>query len=144
MKEIPPGISAVDCDDTEASLLDCTSTATSGIQGECSVARSSANDATVLACGTADASGAHPIVHIAMIASQSPPHSMLSRICIFERSASLNSLVCDAGLVQSMLVAVGFCATPPGCDDGFVRVSHMPVLFRDLHGARPCTGSYIS
>ena len=51
--DIPPGISGVDCDGTEASLLDCTSTAMFGIQAECSVARSPANDATVLACGAA-------------------------------------------------------------------------------------------
>ena len=51
--DVPPGISAVDGDGTETSLLDCISSNVNEIQGECSVPLSTANDATVLACGTA-------------------------------------------------------------------------------------------
>lgn len=57
--DIPPGISAVDCDGSETSLLDCTSSNEYEIQSECSVEDSSANDATVIACGT-ESTGAAP------------------------------------------------------------------------------------
>ena len=50
-KDIPPGTSAVDCNGTEASLLDCISSAPFGIQQECSSVGST-KDATVLACGS--------------------------------------------------------------------------------------------
>ena len=60
--DLPPGTSAVDCDGTEASLLDCLSSAPFGIQQECS-RPGSANDATVLACGTSSAGVPHSRVN---------------------------------------------------------------------------------
>lgn len=62
VSEIPPGLSGLDCNGSEASLLDCTTGDI--ITGECSVFSSAATDATVLACGNTSAGAImHAIIH---------------------------------------------------------------------------------